>query len=252
MEQFGNWQLESIVAVGGMGEVWRATHPHFGVGAVKRIHTHLQRSDEAMALFLAEQQLTTKLPRHRGVIFSHEVGAVEDRPYLALALAPGEDLRKLGDSPMPAARLRAIAIAMADAAAHLHTNGYVHGDLCPGNMIVDGDAVVVIDLGVARPIGAGGPMRGTHAYMAPEQVRGERWTPATDVFSLGVVIWELATGTRLFHRGPPWLTMAAVLDATPGRLADPALDAIVAAALVKEPAARTPTASALAAALRVV
>src|SRR4051812_36705351 len=104
MESFGYWQLESILAVGGMGEVWRATHPQFGVAAVKRIHTHLQRSQEAMGLFAAEQQLTTSLPRHAGVIFCHEAGAVEGRPFLALALAPGDDLRKaLGDPPMPLA-----------------------------------------------------------------------------------------------------------------------------------------------------
>ena len=66
----------------------------------------------------------------------------------------------------------------------------------------DGDRTVLIDLGVARAIGEAGTVRGTHAYMAPEQVRGEAWTPATDVFALGVVLWELVAGARLFHRGP--------------------------------------------------
>src|SRR4051794_19478236 len=161
-----------------MGEVWRAAHPDFGVVAVKRIHTHLQRSEEAMGLFAAEQRLTRGLPPHPGVIFCHEASDVDGRPYLALALAPGEDLRKLlGEPPMPRARLRAIALAACEAAAHLHAHGYVHGDLCPGNLVVDGDVPILVDLGVARPIGEGGPMRGTHAYMAPEQVRGEIWTP---------------------------------------------------------------------------
>ena len=249
MEPFGNWQLESILAVGGMGEVWRASHPRFGAAAVKRIHTHLQRSDEAMALFAAEQRLTSTTPRHPHLVYTHEVGDVEGRPYLALQLAPGDDLRK-ADLPMPRARILAIAIAACDAIAHLHAHGYVHGDVCPGNLIVDGDAPVVVDLGVARAIGAGGPMRGTHAYMAPEQVRGEVWTAATDVFALGVVIWELATGTRLFHRGPPWLSMAAVLDTVPAKLGDAALDAIVVEALIKDPTARTPGARELATQLR--
>jgi len=133
--------------------------------------------------------------------------------------------------------------------AHLHAHGYVHGDVCPGNLLVHDDHVTLIDLGVARRIGESGTVRGTHAYMAPEQVRGEAWTPATDVFALGVVLWELVSGARLFHRGPPWLTMAAVVEAGVPRLPDPGLDAIAQAALAKDPARRTPSPEALADAL---
>jgi serine/threonine-protein kinase len=86
--------------------------------------------------------------------------------------------------------------------------------------------------------------------MAPEQIRGEAWTPATDVFALGVVLWELASGARLFHRGPPWLSMAAVIEFEPPPLPDPALNAIARAALEKQPSARTPSAAEFAAALR--
>jgi serine/threonine protein kinase len=147
-----------------------------------------------------------------------------------------------------------IVAAMADAAQHLHDQGYVHGDLVPSNTIVDAssgaDRIVVVDLGVARPIGEAGAVRGTHAYMAPEQVRGEAWTPATDVFALGVVLWELVAGARLFHRGPSWLTIAAVVENAAPALADPALDAIAQRALTKDPAARTQTARELADALR--
>jgi serine/threonine-protein kinase len=127
----------------------------------------------------------------------------------------------------------------------------VHGDINPGNLVVSRDErTVLIDLGVARAVGEAGTVRGTHAYMAPEQVRGEAWTRATDVFALGVVLWELIAGARLFHRGPPWLSMAAVVDAEVPALPDPALDAIARAALAKDPAARTQTAAELAAQLR--
>ena len=112
------------------------------------------------------------------------------------------------------------------------------------------DRVVLIDLGVARAIGEAGAVRGTHAYMAPEQVRGQAWTRATDVFALGVVLWELLAGARLFHRGPPWLTMAAVVEADVPPLRDAALDAIVQRALIKDPAQRMQSAVELAAALR--
>jgi len=255
VEQFGHWLLDGVIAVGGMGEVWRGTRETDGrVAAVKRLHTHLARNEDARAMFATETRLATELPHHANVIRALEHGSVEERPYLALELAPGEDLRKLAGGAgvvLPRARVMAIARAACEAVAHLHAHGWVHGDVCPGNLIVDdADRVVLVDLGVARTIGGGGPMRGTHAYMAPEQVRGEAWTAATDVFALGVIVHELAAGKRLFHRGPPWLTMAAVIDHPPEPLGDGKLDAVVRGALAKEAAARIPTAAALATALR--
>ncbi|HLL25212.1 MAG TPA: serine/threonine-protein kinase [Kofleriaceae bacterium] len=257
-EAFGSWHLESLIAVGGLGEVWRARR---GVtsAALKRLHTHLVRNDEARALFAQEQQLSLALPRHPGVVHALDVGHVEGRPYVALEIAAGEDLRRMIAPPAsprnvtPATavlpRVRAVAIVRAAcaAAAHLHKFGWVHGDICPSNLIVDdNDHVVLIDLGVARRAGQGGTVRGTHAYMAPEQVRGEAWTPATDVFALGVILWELLADKRLFHRGPPWLSMAAVVEDPVPPLADRALDAIARAALAKDPAQRIATPTALA------
>jgi serine/threonine protein kinase len=265
-EAFGTWWLESVIAVGGLGEIWRASRGD-EVVALKRLHTHLLRHDEARAQFTLEQRLTTELPPHPNVVHAVEAGTVEGRPYIALALAPGEDLRQLLSPPslgeprelpaspasvvLPRARVLAITIAACDAATHLHGHGFVHGDINPGNLVVaTNDHVTLIDLGIARAIGAGGVVRGTHAYMAPEQVRGEPWTSATDVFALGVVLWELIAGARLFHRGPPWLSMAAVVEAPAPPLADPALDAIAQAALVKDPAQRIARAAELAARLR--
>jgi eukaryotic-like serine/threonine-protein kinase len=264
-EQFGPWSLESLIAVGGLGEVWRATSTERrfeGItAAVKRLHTHLARNDEAREQFAVEQLLAMSLPRHPGVTRGLEPGVVDGRPYIAFELAPGEDLRRIVTPPasptqaapaavaLPRARALSIVRATCDAVEHLHTYGWVHGDVCPGNLIVDGERVTLIDLGIARKIGEGGVVRGTHAYMAPEQVRGEAWTRATDVFALGVVLWELVTGKRLFHRGPPWLSMAAVVEDAAPPLADSALDAIVQAALAKDPAARISTARELAARL---
>jgi serine/threonine-protein kinase len=196
------------------------------------------------------------------VVHALEAGSTDGRPYIALALAPGEDLRRWLSAPLrgtapsapsvvlPRVRVLAIATAACEAAAHLHHQGIVHGDINPGNLVVSAsDQVTLIDLGIAREIGTAGVVRGTHAYMAPEQVRGEAWTPATDVFALGVVLWELVAGARLFHRGPPWLSMAAVVEAPAPALGDPALDAIAQAALVKDPSARIATAVELAARL---
>jgi serine/threonine protein kinase len=264
-ESFGAWHLESLIAVGGLGEIWRARRGD-DVVALKRLHTHLVRNDEARAQFTLEQRLTTQLPHHPNVVRAVEASAVADRPYIALALAPGEDLRKLLDPPsprepasvappagvvLPRARVLAISIAACEAAAHLHDHGFVHGDINPGNLVVaTSDHVTLVDLGIAREIGTAGVVRGTHAYMAPEQVRGEAWTGATDVFALGVVLWELASGARLFYRGPPWLSMAAVVEAPVPSLGDPVLDAIAWAALAKDPARRIASAAELAARLR--
>ncbi|MDB4962888.1 MAG: serine/threonine protein kinase [Myxococcales bacterium] len=262
MEAFGDWQLDSLIAVGGLGEVWRARKTG-DVHALKRLHTHLARNEEGRTQFAVEQLLTTTLPRHPGVVHAVEAGEVEGRPYIALDLAPGEDLRRIiapaatkqtATPPkvmVPRARAVAIVARACEAVAHLHDHGWVHGDVNPGNLVVDDDdRVMLVDLGIARAIGEAGAVRGTHAYMAPEQVRGEAWTRATDVFALGVVLWELAASARLFHRGPPWLSMAAVVEAPAPALPDRALDAIVQAALAKDPAQRIATASELAARLR--
>lgn len=264
-ESFGNWTLESLVAVGGLGEVWRARRGST-IGALKRLHTHLARNTEACRQFAVEQMLTTTLPRHPNVVHGIEAGEVENRPYVVLELIDGEDLRRLvsppaataGSAPalvvIPRGRAIDIVATACDAIDHLHESGWIHGDVCPANLIVKpepaGDRVVLVDLGVARAAGEAGSVRGTHAYMAPEQVRGEAWTRATDVFALGVVLWELASGARLFHRGPSWLSMAAVIENAAPPLSDPSLDAIAQAALVKDPTRRIQTAEALGAMLR--
>jgi serine/threonine protein kinase len=263
--KFGSWQLDSLVAVGGLGEVWRASREG-AVVALKRLHTHLARNEEAIRQFSVEQQLATTLPRHVNVVHGFEAGNVGGRPYVVLELIEGEDLRRIVSPPaskndatpapavIPHARVIQLVAAACDGVAHLHAAGFIHGDVCPGNLMVSttatGDRLVVIDLGVARPIGEAGAVRGTHAYMAPEQVRGEAWTQATDVFALGVVLWELVAGARLFHRGPPWLTLAAVVEQDVPPLRDAALDAIAKRALAKNPAERIQSANELAAALR--
>lgn len=248
MERFGAWELESLIAVGGIGEVWHALRGEQRA-ALKRLHTHLVRNDAARALFETEQQLGIALPRHPNLVHAIDVGKVAGRPYVALEYAPGTTVRAL---PVPPTvdQARVIVRGACAAAAHLHKLGWIHGDIHPANLVADAmGGVVLVDLGVCRKHGEGGPMRGTHAYMAPEQVRGEVWTPATDVFALGVVLWELVSGKRLFHRGPPWLSMAAVVEAPVPPLADAALNAVVQAALAKDPAQRTQTAAALASAI---
>src|SRR5690242_21907370 len=97
-EGFGSWQLDTLVAVGGLGEVWRARRGET-VAAVKRLHTHLARNDEATQQFAVEQRLATTLPHHPNLVHGFEAGDVDGRPYVVLELIDGEDLRQIVTPP---------------------------------------------------------------------------------------------------------------------------------------------------------
>lgn len=284
-ERCGTWRLEHLLAVGGIGEVWRASGILGGRNAgqnagqnagpddddggdgdttwvaVKRLHSHLVRHEAVRAMFELEQRLLFELPPHPGLARGVDSSAGSslggsagegELPWVAMQLVEGVDLRRFLDGgaaergtasaprQLPAAQALPLVARVCDAVAHLHGLGWVHGDVVPANLLVDDalTAVVLCDLGVARRIGGGGPVQGTHAYMAPEQVRGEAWTPATDVFALGVVLWELLEGKRLFHRGPSWLTMQAVMEHEVPPLADRDVAAVVRDALQRDPGKR--------------
>ncbi|MEZ4358631.1 MAG: serine/threonine-protein kinase [Kofleriaceae bacterium] len=261
----GNWRLEGILAVGGIAEVWRGVAAALAEpprAAIKILHSHLLRHDAVRAMFDVERELLQTLPRHPGLVHAFERGELHDRPWVAMNLVEGASLREHLDGPRiesgpPQPRRVAVDLALqlvartCDAVIHLHEQGWVHGDVNPANLVVSPDlrSAVLCDLGVARRCGGAGPVQGTHAYMAPEQARGEPWTPATDVFALGVLLWELVEGRRLFHRGPSWLTTRAVLEEPVPPLGDPALDAIARRALAKDAAERLGDARALARAL---
>jgi serine/threonine protein kinase len=241
-ERFGPWHLGRTLATGGFAEVRVARRDGEDREiALKRLHPHQARDAEVASLFRAEAALTRDIEPHPRLVRGLDAGDDGGRPWLALDLVDGGDVRRLleaGARP-PSAVAIAWIIDAAAATAHLHDRGWLHGDINPSNLLIGRDRrVTLCDLGVARRAGDGGPVRGTHAYMAPEQVRGERWTPAVDVFALGVILWELLSGSRLFHRGPTYLTMAAVIEGAVPGLPDPALDGLARRALHAEPAQR--------------
>jgi len=250
-ERFGRWRVLRRIARGDLAEVVLADDDRGGDPiALKRLHA--LGEPEVVELFAAERALACALPPHPNLVLGLEHGVIDGRPFLAMPYIAGDDLRAVRDRGAALDRVAAGLVRQAAlACGHLHDQGWVHGDVGPANLLLDGSGRTwLCDFGVTRRPRTAGPMRGTHAYMAPEQVRGEPWTPATDVFALGVMLWELAAGTRLFHRGPSYLTMAAVVEADVPALPDhPAIDAITRAALVKDPDRRLGTAAELAARL---
>jgi eukaryotic-like serine/threonine-protein kinase len=263
-ERCGIWRLDRILAVGGIAEVWQASAPDDSeprAVAVKRLHSHLLRHDQVRSMFERECNLALGLPAHPAVVHGIDRGEANGRPWLAMRRADGIDLRRHLDGEVaPSARSGApdgsaggakarvlpapVAVQLVaracEAVAHLHDHGWVHGDVSPANLMVDDalEKLVLCDLGVARAVGEGGPVQGTHAYMAPEQVRAEPWSTATDVFALGVLLWELVQGRRLFHRGPSWLTMQAILENEVPPLPNRELQAIADQALARAPTER--------------
>ncbi|MET0402008.1 MAG: protein kinase [Cystobacter sp.] len=264
----GKYQLLRKIASGGMGQVFLAREQGAGIDrlvVLKRVLPHLAQDEEFLAMFQGEAQLVAGL-RHPNLITLLEWAQIEGRPCLAMEYVQGEDVRRLdkfaraGGTPLPVGlALRVVA----EAAAGLHyahqacdTEGrplqLVHRDVSPQNILVGFDGgVKVIDFGVAKAAGstsntATGVLKGKYPYMSPEQADGQAVDARSDLFALGVVLWELLTGRRLFKGESDLMTLRLVRDCQvppPSQLnpgVSSALDALVLQALAPTPAARFP------------
>src|SRR5262249_42745837 len=161
------------------------------------------RDPGAKERFLQEARAASALD-HPNLCTVHEVGeTAEGQLYLAMPCYDGETLaRRIERGPLPLAEALHLACQAARGLAQAHGGGIVHRDVKPANLMVTGDGVVkILDFGIAQLLGEGGAPRagvlaGTPAYMSPEQARGEGVGPATDVWSLGVVLYEILAGRR--------------------------------------------------------
>lgn len=229
---------------------------------VKRLLPQLQRHDTAVELFLQEAALALRCASdggHPNLGRAVDHGRDGDDYFLALEYVDGVDLgvvlarRPTLGADHPGAATR-ILLDACEALAHIHRRGVIHRDLTPHNLVVGADGLTrLIDFGVAvtEPVeGSGHPNRGTWAYMSPEQVRGDAMDRRSDVFSLGVLLWELFACRRLFKRAQHYLTMAAVVDDPVPPLPDPDLDALARRALAKDRDHRPADVAEIAAALR--
>ncbi len=243
------YRLVTRIAVGGMGEVWRAHDQLVGrVVAVKVLRPEYAAEPEFLTRFRDEARHTAALS-HPGIADVYDYGEVGDLPYLVMELVDGEPLSVLlaGQGRLPVERTLDIVGQAALALHAAHEAGVVHRDVKPGNLLVGSDGLVkVTDFGIARAAGtasmtSAGLVAGTAYYYSPEQASGLAVTPASDVYSLGVVAYECLAGWRPFVADNAFaIASAHVHEAPPPLPADvpePVRD-LVAATMAKAPGDR--------------
>jgi serine/threonine-protein kinase len=208
----GRYRLEERIAVGGMGEVWRAHDEVLGRDvAVKVLRQDLAADASFVDRFRDEARHTASLS-HPGIAAVHDYAETDGVSYLVMELVDGEPLSALlaRDGALPVDRALDLVAQVAVALQAAHDAGVIHRDIKPGNLLVRADGTVkVTDFGIARAAEATsthtqtGTVLGTAYYMSPEAARGEPTTPASDVYSLGVVAYECLAGHRPFTASNP-------------------------------------------------
>ncbi|MET7393540.1 protein kinase [Dactylosporangium sp. NPDC005572] len=202
------YRLESEVARGAIGAVWRAFDEETKeYVAVKLLRTEAAEVPELVDGFLGEAELLAGLD-HPSVIRVRNLITGNGVMAIAMELVPGPDLRRRlrAEGPLPPAVAAEVVAQVADALAYVHGAGIVHGDVKPGNLLVplDGGPVRLADFGVARRLDKpAGPTHATPEYVAPEVVAGGSPSPASDVYALGVVLFELICGRSPYRGGSP-------------------------------------------------
>ena len=255
------YELEELVGAGGMSSVFRA-HDRVleRAVAVKVLHERLGTDSDVVARFGREAKLVAGLA-HPNIVAVIDRGQHEGRPFIVFEYIAGENLKQLAarEGPLPPARAIELAIAVAHGLDFAHEQGFVHRDVKPQNVLLNGRGEVkVTDFGIARPLAAQGSetqtgtVLGTCDYISPEQAQGRQVGERSDVYSLGIVLYELLTGEMPFT-GENFVAVAMQhINVPPPPLRSkrpelsPRLEAAVAKALAKDPADRFATMSAFA------
>lgn len=221
----GPYRLTGILGAGGMGTVYRAHDSRLDREvALKLLPLHLSTNPEVRERFLVEARAAAAL-EHPNVCSVHEIGNADDgRPFIAMACYDGETLKeRLTRGPIAANDAVAIAIQLARGLSAAHARGIVHRDVKPGNIMLCADGTVrLLDFGLAKvaDVSLTGPgiTPGTVAYMSPEQTRGDPVNHLSDLWSLGVVLYEMLAGKRPFRGGNDRAVVQAILHEAPAPL----------------------------------
>ncbi|MGW6460431.1 serine/threonine-protein kinase, partial [Streptomyces sp. NPDC055078] len=229
----GRYRLLDVIGRGGMGEVWRAVDESLGRRVAVKCLKPMTQHDPSFATVLRErfrrEARVAAALQHRGVTVVHDFGEYEGVLYLVMELLEGHNLSQLLEEnqqlPLPVGDVVDIAEQVADALAYTHERGIVHRDLKPANImrLTDG-AVKICDFGIARlgeDIGRSsrltgtGIAMGTPHYMSPEQIGGGRVDHRSDLYSLGCVLYEIATGVPPFDHEDAWAVLVGHRDTVP-------------------------------------
>ena len=268
--QLAHYEILAPLGAGGMGEVWMASDTRLGRKVALKVLPAQFTTDPERVWRFAQEARTASALNHPNIITIHEIGEVENTHYLVTEYVAGETLRqRMMDAPeqrMTVSETIDLAVQIAAALIAAHEAGIAHRDIKPENVMVRHDGIVkLLDFGLAKltepqalesPLVAGlstdsGVVRGTPRYMSPEQARGEKVDVRTDLFSLGVMLYEMITGRAPFTGTTTSEIIAAILRDEPPLVTEVVTDTpldfvrIIGQALRKDRADRYQTAKAL-------
>ena len=264
--RLGPYEILSPLGAGGMGEVYRARDTRLGRDvAVKVLAHHLSSSAEVRSRFEREARTVSSL-NHPNICTLHDVGREGDTDFLVMELVEGETLaNRLAKGPLPTAEVLRLGAQIADALDRAHRAGVIHRDLKPGNVMLARSGAKLMDFGLARAVGLGGPASsgvsfamtqsptmaqplttegtivGTFQYMSPEQLEGKEADARSDLWALGCVLYEMATGKRAFEGATQASLISSIMRDEPrpisqvSPLSPPGLERLVHQCLAKDP-----------------
>ena len=273
--RLGPYEVLASVGAGGMGQVYRARDTRLGRDvAVKVLPSQFSTDVDRLRRFEKEARSASAL-NHPNILTIHDIGTHEGSPFIVSELLEGQTLReRMAGAALPLRKALDYGSQIARGLAAAHEKGILHRDLKPENLFVTGDGrVKILDFGLAKLVHSDtegarteaptmssptepGVVMGTIGYMAPEQVRGTAVDHRSDIFSLGAVLYEMATGERAFARGSSVESLNAILKEDPPDFSrdsprlSPALGPIVRRCLEKEPGERFQSAQDLSFALQ--
>lgn len=257
------YELVEVVGRGGMGEVWAGRDLRLGRSVAVKLLSPAVASQAGVRERFQEEARSAARLNHPNVVLVLDSGEHEGTPFLVMELLSGRTLAdEVASGPLDPERVRRVGMDVLAALAASHRAGVLHRDIKPGNVLLTADGMAKVgDFGIAKSaeglhLTDAGMIVGTAAYLAPERIAGHPATPQSDLYAVGVVLYEALTGTKPFEADTPVSLLRAVgahdimplAEVRPGL--DPSLVATVERAMAKDPANRFSSAEAMAAALQ--